>query len=92
MNWSADQQVLLGAMGYVLYRQGALAGEVAAAEAGVAQDGQPLPEGRLLQALRRAARRDDLAGLALPPYEKLRADASSKRALWARLRAARRSR
>ena len=21
MNWSADQQVLLGAMGYVLYRQ-----------------------------------------------------------------------
>ncbi|GAB2662360.1 hypothetical protein [Arenimonas aestuarii] len=85
MNWSADQQVLLGAMGYVLYRHGAAAPEVPEA-------GAVLPEGRLLQALRRAARRDDLDGLALPPFEKLRADASAKRALWARLRAARRSR
>ncbi|WP_339830095.1 hypothetical protein [uncultured Arenimonas sp.] len=85
MSWSADQQVLLGAMGYVLYRHGAAAD--AAPEAAA-----DLPEGRLLQALRRAARRDDLDGLALPPFEKLRTDASAKRALWARLRAARRSR
>lgn len=85
MSWSADQQVLLGAMGYVLYRHGAAA-------PGAAEAGPALPEGRLLQALRRAARRDDLDGLALPPFETLRADASAKRALWARLRAARRSR
>jgi hypothetical protein len=88
MNWSADQQVLLGAMGYVLYRHGA---PMEASDAPAAA-GAPLPEGRLLQAVRRAARADDLAGLALPPYETLRADASAKRALWARLRAARRSR
>lgn len=87
MNWSADQQVLLGAMGYVLYRHGAPQ-ETRAMPADAAQ----LPEGPLLQALRRAARSDDLAGLVLPPYEKLRADASAKRALWVRLRAARRSR
>ena len=80
MSWSADQQVLLGAMGYVLYRHGAAAD--AAPEAAA-----DLPEGRLLQ-----ARRDDLDGLALPPFEKLRTDASAKRALWARLRAARRPR
>lgn len=85
MNWSADQQVLLGAMGYVLYRHGPAA--EAAPEAGAV-----LPEGQLLQALRRAARRDDLDGLALPPFETLRTDASAKRALWARLRAARRAR
>lgn len=85
MNWSPDQQVLLGAMGYVLYRQGAPGAEPAA-------EGASLPEGRLLQALRRAARSEDLSGLGLPPYEKLRADAGAKRALWARLRAARRPR
>ena len=90
MNWSADQQVLLGAMGYVLYRHGAAAAD--AAPDAAPEAGADLPEGRLLQALRRAARRDDLAGLALPPFEKLRTDASAKRALWARLRAARRSR
>ncbi|MAL04109.1 MAG: hypothetical protein CL625_07570 [Arenimonas sp.] len=88
MNWSVDQQVLLGAMGYVLYRHGAPQ-EAAAMPADAAAQ---LPEGPLLQALRRAARSDDLGGLALPPYEKLRADASAKRALWVRLRAARRSR
>lgn len=85
MNWSADQQVLLGAMGYVLYRQAAPGAEPVA-------ESVALPEGRLLQALRRAARRDDLSGLDLPPYEKLRADAGAKRAAWARVRAARRSR
>lgn len=89
MSWSADQQVLLGAMGYVLYRQGAPGGEPMAAPAG---DTEALPEGRLLQALRRAARRDDLSGLGLPPYQKLRTDAAAKRAAWARVRAARRSR
>mgnify|MGYP006144543253 CR=1 FL=1 len=85
MSWSPDQQVLLGAMGYVLYRHGAAA-------AGAQDAGPARPDGRLLQALRRAARRDDLDGLALPPFETLRTDASAKRALWARLRAARRSR
>lgn len=89
MTWSADQQTLLGAMGYVLYRQARPGAEPATAAAG---EGEVLPEGRLLQALRRAARRDDLSGLGLPPYERLRADAGAKRALWARLRAARRSR
>ncbi len=88
MNWSADQQVLLGAMGYVLYRHG----EPAPVPAAQAPEGQALPEGPLLQAIRRAARSDDVCGLALPPYEKLRANASVKRAFWARLRAARRSR
>lgn len=89
MTWSADQQTLLGAMGYVLYRQARPGAEPAAAGGG---EGEVLPEGRLLQALRRAARREDLSGLGLPPYERLRADAGAKRALWARLRAARRSR
>ena len=91
MNWSADQQAMLGAMGYVLYRHGAPQ-DAPAMPAMPADAGARLPEGRLLQALRRAARSDDLDGLALPPYEKLRADASAKRALWIRLRAARRSR
>jgi len=89
MTWSADQQVLLGAMGYVLYRHGA---PETAESAAPAADEATLPEGRLLQALRRAARRDDLSGLGLPPYERLRADAGAKRAVWARLRSARRSR
>ena len=83
MSWSADQQVLLDAMGYVLYRQ-------AGTGSAPAQAGASLPEGPLLQAIRRAARRDDLSGLALPSYETLRTDASAKRALWARLRASRR--
>ena len=47
---------------------------------------------RLEGRLRRAARRDDLAGLPLPPWEQLRADAAAKRALWVRLRALRRTR
>ncbi|KFL35715.1 hypothetical protein [Arenimonas donghaensis] len=89
MSWSADQQTLLGAMGYVLYRQAGPGAEPVATQAGA---DTPLPEGRLLQALRRAARREDLSGLGVPPYERLRADAGAKRALWARLRAARRLR
>ncbi|WP_374601243.1 hypothetical protein [Arenimonas sp.] len=84
MSWSAGQQVLLGAMGYVLYRR-------AGTGAAPVPEGASLPEGPLLQAIRRAARRDDVSGLALPPYETLRAEASAKRALWARLRALRRS-
>lgn len=88
MTWSADQQTLLGAMGYVLYRQATPGAEPVAAPAGEAV---VMPEGPLLQALRRAARREDLSVLGLPPYERLRSDAGAKRALWARLRAARRS-
>ena len=50
------------------------------------------PDGPLLRALRRAAGDRDLAGLALPPWERLRADPALKRALWPRLRAFRRAR
>lgn len=90
MSWNPWQQAVLGAMGYQpLRRAGAPspAGMDVAAEAGA---GSPPPEGRLLQALRRAARRDNLSGLPLPPWERLRAEAAAKRALWRELRALRR--
>lgn len=87
MSWNPAQRAMLSAMGYTLYRPaGSPAAHASPAMAG------PLPEGPLLKALRRAARRDDLAGLPLPPWEQLRADAAAKRALWARLRALRRAR
>ncbi|WP_295364626.1 hypothetical protein [Arenimonas sp.] len=79
MSWSPGQRQLLEAMGYTLYRP---AGQEPPA---------PPPEGPLLRALRRAARRDDLAGLPLPAWEQLRADGAAKRALWHRLRAFRRT-
>lgn len=85
MSWNPAQRAMLSAMGYTLYRPAGAPAEAVAAAG-------PLPEGPLLKALRRAARRDDLAGLPLPPWEQLRADAAAKRALWARLRALRRTR
>lgn len=88
MSWTPGQRVMLSAMGYTLYRP---AGAAAPAPVRGADAG-PLPEGPLLKALRRAARRDDLAGLPLPLWEQLRADAATKRALWLRLRALRRTR
>jgi hypothetical protein len=45
---------------------------------------------RLMQALQRAAGGRDLSGLALPPLETLRSDATAKRKLWPVLRALRR--
>ena len=79
MSWSPGQRQLLEAMGYTLYRP---AGDAPAS---------PPPDGPLLRALLRAARREDLSGLALPAWEQLRADAAAKRALWRRLRAFRRT-
>lgn len=90
MSWNPWQQAVLGAMGYQPMRRAGApvpAGGDAAAAAG--DPGLP-PEGRLLQALRRAARRDDLSGLPLPPWDRLRAEAAAKRALWRELRALRR--
>ncbi|WP_374474212.1 hypothetical protein [Arenimonas sp.] len=89
MSWTQAQRAMLSAMGYTLYRP---AGASAAVAPVSGADAGPLPEGPLLKALRRAARRDDLAGLPLPPWEQLRADAATKRALWLRLRALRRAR
>jgi hypothetical protein len=95
MSWNPQQQAMLAAMGYTLYR-GAGASPAASAEmprntvespsaAGLA--GQ---HGRLLQALQRAAGGRDLSGLALPPLEVLRRDAAAKRRIWPVLRALRR--
>lgn len=95
MNWSPQQQAMLSAMGYTLYRQtGSEASPVAEPGAGtppVAPPGQR-PSDRLMQALVRAAGGGDPASLPLPPLEQLRGDASAKRALWPRLRALRRPR
>jgi hypothetical protein len=84
MSFDPRQREWLTAMGYTLYRPAG-----AAAPAGSAPAAPP-PEGPLLQALRRAARRDDLSGLPLPEWDRLRGDAAAKRALWRRLRAFRR--
>ena len=74
MSWTPSRQAMLEAMGYALYR------DVQA----------PDPAHPLMQALRRAAGGRELAGLALPPLDRLRGDAAAKRALWPRLRALRR--
>lgn len=90
MSWNPQQQAMLSAMGYTLYRP-------AGAEplASVREDAQsPAPAGtssdRLMKALSRAAGGHDLAALALPPMEQLRRSAAAKRALWPTLRALRR--
>lgn len=101
MSWNPQQQAMLSAMGYTLYRQagaapavmpgtGAVAGTVAEPARGRAAPGAPAD--RLLQALARAAGGHDLAALALPPIEQLRASGAAKRALWPMLRALRRTR
>lgn len=89
MTWSTQQQAMLSAMGYVLYRQAGAPVPVSA----VAESAAPaaaLAPSRLLQALARAAGGRDPAGLPLPPLEQLRASAAAKRALWPLLRALRR--
>lgn len=96
MSWSPQQQAMLSAMGYTLYRPVGLPGasaataqDVAAAYAGeIAHDRSD----RLWQALARAAGGRDPAALAIPPLDQLRASAAAKRALWPALRALRRQR
>lgn len=87
MSWNLQQQGMLAAMGYTLYRPAGRAPEPVApavnAPAVAAQD-------KLLLALRRAAGGRDLDGLPLPPLDRLRTDAAAKRALWPVLRALRR--
>ncbi len=98
MSWNPQQQAMLSAMGYTLYRQaGAPAPTAAAGSASVAEpvraEASPGATGdRLLKALARAAGGHDLASLALPPIEQLRASGAAKRALWPTLRALRRKR
>lgn len=100
MSWSPQQQAMLSAMGYALYRQAGAPAPMAVAPAGAATVAESMPAhappgagvDRLLQALARAARGHDLATLALPPIDQLRASGAAKRALWPILRALRRKR
>ncbi|MCX7033984.1 MAG: hypothetical protein NT046_08445 [Arenimonas sp.] len=95
MSWNPQQQAMLSAMGYTLYRQaGAVPAAMPALPAAVSRgDVAPGAQAdRLLQALARAAGGHDLAALALPPIEQLRASGAAKRALWPSLRALRRKR
>jgi hypothetical protein len=91
VTWSPQQQAMLAAMGYTLYR---LAGQEPAAADLPAKAVAIRPTAAatepLLQALQRAAGGRDLAALALSLPD-LRASAAAKRALWPRLRALRRS-
>lgn len=91
MSWSPQQQAMLSAMGYTLYRQAGAVPDVPAPSVAVSAPAPPrTPTDRLLQALARAAGGHDLAGLALPPMDQLRASGAAKRALWPTLRALRR--
>ena len=95
MSWNPQQQAMLSAMGYTLYRQAGAAPPVHDGGAVEPARAAPLAAGspdRLLQALVRAAGGRDLAALPLPPLDQLRASAAAKRALWPRLRALRRHR
>lgn len=89
MSWSPQQQGMLAAMGYTLYRP-ALAPVAVPARQAEPVPGYPDTSGKLMQALQRAAGGRDLSGLALPPLETLRSDATAKRRLWPVLRALRR--
>jgi len=95
MSWNPQQQAMLSAMGYTLYRQAGATPDTPAPAAGetppAVASGRGSPD-RLLQALVRAAGGCDLAALPLPPMEQLRASGAAKRALWPRLRALRRNR
>lgn len=83
MSWDPQQQAMLSAMGYTLYRQAGA--EPTAGRAPASGD-------RLVQALARAAGGRDISALALPPIEQLRTSGAAKRALWPQLRALRRTR
>ena len=95
MSWSPQQQGMLAAMGYTLYRgAGAAPASAAPVPASVAEatsgSGYATAGDRLMKALQRAAGGRDLSGLALPPLDTLRSDAVAKRKLWPVLRALRR--
>jgi hypothetical protein len=99
MSWNPQQQAMLSAMGYTLYRQAGAPVPPNAAASSSHRLAEPEPAfasagsgDRLLQALARAAGGHDLAALALPPIEQLRASGAAKRALWPTLRALRRKR
>ena len=77
MNWSTEQQRLLGAMGYELM-----------VRASVVANATNFPA--LQQALCRAAGEQDVSGL-IDDLERLRRDPALKRALWPTLRTLRRS-
>lgn len=97
MSWNPQQQAMLAAMGYTLYRPAAAAdalaadvpAKVAEAARGHAQ-AHAGTDGKLMQALQRAAGGRELSGLALPPLESLRSDPAAKRRIWPALRALRR--
>ena len=90
MSWTVQQQAMLEAMGYTLWRTAGATPDVPAP-----RDDAPAPraatrdEDPLLRALRRAAGGRDPSAV-LPPLDRLRGDAAAKRALWPRLRALRR--
>ena len=94
MSWNLQQQGMLAAMGYTLYRPAAAASPAPVAKPAVAEhvpaSGSTAVGDRLMLALQRAAGGRDLSGLALPPLETLRSDATAKRELWPVLRALRR--
>lgn len=89
MSWSPQQQAMLSAMGYTLYRPAA-AEKAAAGDAALSSAPQDAGFDRLRQALVRAAGGGDLAWIDLPAMERLRNSATAKRALWPQLRALRR--
>jgi len=95
MSWSAEQQRLLSAMGYTLYRQASAAPGPSAAAAIVQEVPMayaPAPTAtnhRLSEALQRAAAGRDVSAL-VNDLDALRRDPLKKRALWPRLRALRR--
>lgn len=90
MSWTVQQQAMLEAMGYTLWRPAGAPPDVPAprdvapAPRAAARDDDPL-----LRALHRAAGGRDPSAV-LPPLDRLRGDAAAKRALWPRLRALRR--
>lgn len=102
MSWSAEQQRILGAMGYQLLASATPGPAFAGSGQPVADSMRPgstvadspavldrcFPE--LLRALRRAAGERDVSGL-IEDLERLRREPALKRALWPRLRALRRS-
>jgi hypothetical protein len=97
MNWNAEQQRMLGAMGFELMVQATMAASSAVALSFAASASNGAPAGptaadfpELLRALRRAAGDQDVSGL-VDDLERLRREPALKRALWPRLRALRRS-
>lgn len=99
-DWSAEQQRLLAALGYTLYRPVTAAApavendrdrpQPAAAAAPPPPPAPPPRSARLLDHLRLAAGGHDPARLAID-LSALRGDAAAKRALWPRLRTLRRT-